>query len=358
MCVGTVFQNKDAPDPRTFIGEEKVEEVRELAGSLGADLVIFDNPLSPSQQRVLSEELGVQVLDRAALILDIFARRAQTAHAKTQVELAQYKYMLPRLTRLWTHLERQRGGVGMRGPGETQLETDKRIILDKISKLKRDLVEIDKQKSVQRKNRGKMVRVALVGYTNVGKSTLMNLLSKSEVFAENKLFATLDTTVRKVIVDNLPFLLSDTVGFIRKLPTELVESFKSTLDEVREADLLVHVVDISHPTFEEQIEVVNRTLSEIDKTEKPMIMVFNKIDAFTFVPKDEDDLTPRTRENIDLDELKRTWMNKMQDNCIFISAKERTNIDALKALLYERVKQIHITRFPYNDFLFQQYDEE
>ena len=358
VCVGTVFQNKDAPDPRTFIGEGKAAEVKELVGAMGADMVVVDNPLSPSQQRVLSEELGVQVLDRAALILDIFARRAQTAHAKTQVELAQYKYMLPRLTRLWTHLERQRGGVGMRGPGETQLETDKRIILDKISKLKRDLVEIDKQKSVQRKNRGKMVRVALVGYTNVGKSTLMNLLSKSEVFAENKLFATLDTTVRKVIVDNLPFLLSDTVGFIRKLPTELVESFKSTLDEVREADLLVHVVDISHPTFEEQIEVVNRTLSEIDKTEKPMIMVFNKIDAFTFVPKDEDDLTPRTRENIDLDELKRTWMNKMQDNCIFISAKERTNIDALKALLYERVKQIHITRFPYNDFLFQQYDEE
>jgi GTP-binding protein HflX len=254
--------------------------------------------------------------------------------------------MLPRLTRLWTHLERQRGGVGMRGPGETQLETDKRIILDKISKLKRDLVEIDKQKSVQRKNRGKMVRVALVGYTNVGKSTLMNLLSKSDVFAENKLFATLDTTVRKVIVDNLPFLLSDTVGFIRKLPTELVESFKSTLDEVREADLLVHVVDISHPTFEEQIEVVNRTLMEIDKTEKPMIMVFNKIDAFTYVPKEEDDLTPRTRENIDLDELKYTWKNKMQDNCIFISAKERNNIDALKVLLYERVKQIHITRFP------------
>ena len=260
--------------------------------------------------------------------------------------------------RLWTHLERQRGGVGMRGPGETQLETDKRIILDKIARLKKELVDIDKQKSVQRKNRGKMVRVALVGYTNVGKSTLMNLLSKSEVFAENKLFATLDTTVRKVIIENLPFLLSDTVGFIRKLPTELVESFKSTLDEVREADLLVHIVDISHPTFEEQIEVVNRTLAEIDKTEKPMIMVFNKVDAFTFVPKEEDDLTPRGRENIDLDELKRTWMGKLQDNCIFISAKERTNIEALKEMLYERVKQIHITRFPYNDFLFQQYDEE
>ena len=347
----------------TYVGKGKLEEIRtyirnEEEEEREVGMVIFDDELSAKQIRNIEAELKVKILDRTSLILDIFAMRAQTANAKTQVELAQYKYMLPRLTRLWTHLERQRGGVGMRGPGETQLETDKRIILDKISKLKRDLVEIDKQKSVQRKNRGKMVRVALVGYTNVGKSTLMNLLSKSEVFAENKLFATLDTTVRKVIVDNLPFLLSDTVGFIRKLPTELVESFKSTLDEVREADLLVHVVDISHPTFEEQIEVVNRTLSEIDKTEKPMIMVFNKIDAFTFVPKDEDDLTPRTRENIDLDELKRTWMNKMQDNCIFISAKERTNIDALKALLYERVKQIHITRFPYNDFLFQQYDEE
>lgn len=347
----------------TYVGKGKLEEIRtyirnEEEEEREVGMVIFDDELSAKQIRNIEAELKVKILDRTSLILDIFAMRAQTANAKTQVELAQYKYMLPRLTRLWTHLERQRGGVGMRGPGETQLETDKRIILDKISKLKRDLVEIDKQKSVQRKNRGKMVRVALVGYTNVGKSTLMNLLSKSEVFAENKLFATLDTTVRKVIVDNLPFLLSDTVGFIRKLPTELVESFKSTLDEVREADLLVHVVDISHPTFEEQIEVVNRTLSEIDKTEKPMIMVFNKIDAFTFVPKDEDDLTPRTRENIDLDELKRTWMNKMQDNCIFISAKKRTNIDALKALLYERVKQIHITRFPYNDFLFQQYDEE
>lgn len=265
--------------------------------------------------------------------------------------------MLPRLTRLWTHLERQRGGVGMRGPGETQLETDKRIILDKIARLKKELVEIDKQKSVQRKNRGKMVRVALVGYTNVGKSTLMNLLSKSDVFAENKLFATLDTTVRKVIVDNLPFLLSDTVGFIRKLPTELVESFKSTLDEVREADLLVHVVDISHPSFEEQIDVVNKTLAEIDKTEKPMIMVFNKVDAFTFVPKDEDDLTPRTRENISLDELKQTWMSRMQDSCIFISAKQKLNIEELKEMLYEKVKEIHITRFPYNDFLFQKYDE-
>ena len=347
----------------TYVGKGKLEEIRQYIRNEEEEerevgMVIFDDELSAKQIRNIEAELKVKILDRTSLILDIFAMRAQTANAKTQVELAQYKYMLPRLTRLWTHLERQRGGVGMRGPGETQLETDKRIILDKIAKLKRDLVEIDKQKSVQRKNRGKMVRVALVGYTNVGKSTLMNQLSKSEVFAENKLFATLDTTVRKVIVENLPFLLSDTVGFIRKLPTELVESFKSTLDEVREADLLVHVVDISHPTFEEQIEVVNKTLAEIDKSEKPMIMVFNKVDAFTFVPKDEDDLTPRKRENIDLDELKRTWMNKLQDNCIFISAKERTNIDALKALLYERVKQIHITRFPYNDFLFQQYDDE
>ena len=348
-------QKMDYPNSVTFVGTGKLQEIKEYVVENEIGLVIFDDELSPKQLRNIEKELQVKILDRTSLILDIFASRA---HAKTQVELAQYKYMLPRLTRLWTHLERQRGGVGMRGPGETQLETDKRIILDKIARLKKELVDIDKQKSVQRKNRGKMVRVALVGYTNVGKSTLMNLLSKSEVFAENKLFATLDTTVRKVIIENLPFLLSDTVGFIRKLPTELVESFKSTLDEVREADLLVHIVDISHPTFEEQIEVVNRTLAEIDKTEKPMIMVFNKVDAFTFVPKEEDDLTPRGRENIDLDELKRTWMGKLQDNCIFISAKERTNIEALKEMLYERVKQIHITRFPYNDFLFQQYDEE
>lgn len=357
----------------TYVGKGKLEEIRQYIRTEEEEerevgMVIFDDELSAKQIRNIEAELKVKILDRTSLILDIFAMRAQTANAKTQVELAQYKYMLPRLQRLWTHLERQGGGsgsgsgkggsVGLRGPGETQLEMDRRIILNRMSLLKERLAEIDKQKATQRKNRGRMIRVALVGYTNVGKSTIMNLLAKSEVFAENKLFATLDTTVRKVIIDNLPFLLSDTVGFIRKLPTDLVDSFKSTLDEVREADLLVHVVDISHPTFEEQIEVVNRTLSEIDKTEKPMIMVFNKIDAFTFVPKDEDDLTPRTRENIDLDELKRTWMNKMQDNCIFISAKERTNIDALKALLYERVKQIHITRFPYNDFLFQQYDEE
>lgn len=352
-------QKLDYAHPVTFVGKGKLQAIKEYVVENEVGLVIFDDELSPKQIRNLEKELQVRIMDRTSLILDIFALRAQTAHAKTQVELAQYKYMLPRLTRLWTHLERQRGGSAMmRGPGETQLETDKRIIQDKIALLKKQLVDIDKQKNVQRQNRGKMVRVALVGYTNVGKSTLMNLLSKSEVFAENKLFATLDTTVRKVIIANLPFLLSDTVGFIRKLPTELVESFKSTLDEVREADLLVHVVDVSHPAFEEQIEVVNKTLSEIDNTEKPMIIVFNKVDAFSFVPKDEDDLTPSTRENISLDELKRTWMHKLEDNCIFISAKDRTNIDDLKTMLYERIKDIHITRFPYNDFLFQQYDEE
>lgn len=351
-------QRLDYSNPVTFVGTGKLQEINEYVVENEIGIVIFDDELTPKQLRNIERELQVKILDRTSLILDIFAKRAQSANAKTQVELAQYKYMLPRLTRLWTHLERQRGGVGMRGPGETQLETDKRIILDKISRLKNELIDINKQKIVQRKNRGKMVRVALVGYTNVGKSTLMNLLSKSEVFAENKLFATLDTTVRKMIIQNLPFLLSDTVGFIRKLPTELVESFKSTLDEVREADLLVHVVDISHPTFEEQIEVVNKTLKEIDKTEKPMIMVFNKIDAFTFVQKEEDDLTPRTRENVDIEELKRTWMNKLGNDCIFISAKDKTNIDELKEMLYERVKAIHISRFPYNDFLFQQYDTD
>ncbi|WP_080902712.1 GTPase HflX [Parabacteroides sp. Marseille-P3160] len=356
--VKTFFQRLDMPNSVTFVGSGKLQEIKEYVVENEIGMVIFDDELSAKQLRNIEKELQVMILDRTNLILDIFAKRAQTANAKTQVELAQYKYMLPRLTRLWTHLERQRGGVGMRGPGETQLETDKRIILDKISRLKKELLDIDKQKVAQRKNRGKLVRVALVGYTNVGKSTLMNLLSKSEVFAENKLFATLDTTVRKVIIENLPFLLSDTVGFIRKLPTELVESFKSTLDEVREADLLLHVVDISHPSFEEQIEVVNKTLLEIDNRPKPMIMVFNKIDAFTFVPKEEDDLTARTKENIDLKELEETWMNKLKDDCIFISAKERTNVEALKSLLYERVKQIHTTRFPYNDFLYQQYDEE
>ena len=351
-------QKLDYPNQTTFVGKGKLQEIKEYVVEHEVGLVIFDDELSAKQIRNIEKELGVKILDRTNLILDIFAHRAQTAHAKTQVELAQYKYMLPRLTRLWTHLERQRGGVGMRGPGETQLETDRRIILDKISKLKKDLIEIDKQMSSQRKNRGKMVRVALVGYTNVGKSTLMNLLCKTEVFAENKLFATLDTTVRKMIIANLPFLLSDTVGFIRKLPTELIESFKSTLDEVRDADLLLHVVDISHPTFEEQIEVVNRTLAEIDKTPKPVIMVFNKIDTFTFVPKEEDDLTPRTRENISLEELKATWMNRLPDNCIFISAKDKTNIDELRNLMYERVKEIHVMRFPYNDFLYQNYDSE
>ena len=351
------YQRLDYANPVTFVGTGKLQEIKEYVVENEIGVVIFDDELSPKQLRNIEKELKVMIRDRTSLILDIFAKRAQTAHAKTQVELAQYKYMLPRLTRLWTHLERQRGGVGMRGPGETQLETDKRIILDKISLLKKELVNIDKTKSIQRKNRGKMVRVALVGYTNVGKSTLMNLLSKSEVFAENKLFATLDTTVRKVIIDNLPFLLSDTVGFIRKLPTELVESFKSTLDEVREADLLVHIVDVSHPQFEEQIEVVNKTLADIHKEEKPMIIVFNKIDAFSFVPKEEDDLTPRTRENVSLDELKNTWMNRLQDNCIFISAKDKTNVDELKTKLYSRVREIHTTRFPYNDFLYQQYDD-
>ena len=351
-------QKADKPHAVTFVGSGKLQQIGEYVAENEIGIVVFDDELSAKQLRNIEKELKVRILDRTNLILDIFAKRAQTAHAKTQVELAQYRYMLPRLTRLWTHLERQRGGVGMRGPGETQLETDRRIILDRISKLKRELEEIDRQKATQRRNRGKMVRVALVGYTNVGKSTLMNVLGKSDVFAENKLFATLDTTVRKVIIDNLPFLLSDTVGFIRKLPTELVESFKSTLDEVREADLLVHVVDISHPTFEEQIEVVERTLADIGCADKPIITVFNKIDAFSFVPKDEDDLTPRERENIPLSELRETWMSRRPGSCIFISARDRTNIAALKSLLYEHVKAIHITRFPYNDFLFQQYDSE
>lgn len=359
----TFFQKLEGPNSVTFVGPGKLEEIRnyikeqeETEEPIG--LVIFDDELSPKQLKNLDKELEVKVLDRTSLILDIFARRAQTAHAKTQVELAQYKYLLPRLTRMWTHLERQRGGIGMRGPGETQIETDRRIILNKISLLKQELVSIDKQKSTQRKNRGKMVRVALVGYTNVGKSTIMNMLSKSDVFAENKLFATLDTTVRKVTIENLPFLLSDTVGFIRKLPHDLIESFKSTLDEVREADLLVHVVDISHPNFEEQIQVVEKTLHEISKEEKPTILAFNKIDAFTYTPKEEDDLTPKQRENYSLEELKSTWMAKMQDNCIFISAKQHGNLEEFKTLLYNKVKEIHVTRFPYNDFLYQKYDEE
>lgn len=359
------LQKLDYPNPRTYVGTGKLQEIKNYIeesaaeGEAGVGMVVFDDELSPKQIQNIERELQVKILDRTSLILDIFALRAQTANAKTQVELAQYQYLLPRLTRLWTHLERQRGGIGMRGPGETQIETDRRIILDRISRLKEELRNIDRQKTIQRKNRGRLVRVALVGYTNVGKSTLMNLLSKSDVFAENKLFATLDTTVRKVIIDNLPFLLSDTVGFIRKLPTHLVDSFKSTLDEVREADLLLHIVDISHPAFEEQIEVVNRTLHDIcPGEEKPVIIVFNKIDAFTYVEKAADDLTPRTRENVSLDELRATWMAKMAENCIFISARERTNIDELKALLYRRVKEIHTARFPYNDFLFQHYDDE
>ncbi|MDR2815540.1 MAG: GTPase HflX [Proteiniphilum sp.] len=356
------IQRLETPNTATFVGKGKLEEIESYAKEEENEVgvVIFDDELSARQLRNIEKELNIRIMDRTSLILDIFAMRAQTAHAKAQVELAQYQYLLPRLTRLWTHLERQRGGGGtiMRGPGETQLETDRRIILDKISRLKQELKEIDKQKAVQRKNRGKLVRIALVGYTNVGKSTLMNLLSKSEVFAENKLFATLDTTVRKVTIENLPFLLTDTVGFIRKLPTHLIESFKSTLDEVREADILVHVVDISHPAFEEQIEVVEKTLFEIDETEKLSILVFNKIDAFSHVAKDEDDLTPKKRENYTLEELKQTWMNKMKENCIFISAREKTNIDNLKQIIYNKAKEIHITRFPYNDFLYQRYDEE
>lgn len=351
-------QKLDYPNPRTYVGKGKLEEIKNYIEETETGLVIFDDELSPKQVVNLEKELQVKVLDRTSLILDIFAKRAQTATARTQVELAQYQYLLPRLTRMWTHLERQRGGIGMRGPGETQIETDRRIILDKISRLKEELKHIDRQKSIQRKNRGKLCRIALVGYTNVGKSTLMNLLSKSDVFAENKLFATLDTTVRKVIIDNLPFLLTDTVGFIRKLPTNLVESFKSTLDEVREADLLVHVVDVSHPGFEEQIEVVNQTLADVCKNNaKPVIMVFNKIDAFTYTPKDEDDLTPTKRENLSLDHFRDTWMNRMENNCVFISAKERINIDGLKDLLYQKAKEIHTARFPYNDFLYNKYDE-
>ncbi|WP_298525646.1 GTPase HflX [uncultured Porphyromonas sp.] len=343
----------------TFVGKGKLEEIRQYVEEHEIGLVIFDDELSPKQLRNIEQTLKVKILDRTSLILDIFASRATTAYAKTQVELAQYRYMLPRLTRLWTHLERQRGGVGMRGPGETQLETDRRIIQDRIAHLKAELKVIDRQMSMQRKNRGKLVRVALVGYTNVGKSTLMNVLAKSEVFAENKLFATLDTTVRKVIVHNLPFLLSDTVGFIRKLPTELIESFKSTLDEVREADLLLHVVDIAHPNFEEHIDVVTSTLREISAgQEQPTILVFNKIDAFTFEERDEDDLGERTRRNISREELEQTWMAKLGEaGCIFISAKTGEGVDELKQLLYDRVKEIHVQRFPYNDFLFQDYHD-
>jgi GTP-binding protein HflX len=345
-------QKLDIPNPRTFIGAGKLEEIRYFVKTHDVDIAIFDDDLSPSQLRNIESELNIRILDRTNLILDIFARRAKTAHAKTQVELAQYQYLLPRLTRMWTHLERQKGGIGLRGPGETEIETDRRIIRDKIAKLKSDLIKIDKQKSTQRKNRGKLVRVSMVGYTNVGKSTLMNLLSKSEVFAENKLFATLDTTVRKVVIGNLPFLLSDTVGFIRKLPHHLVESFKSTLDELRESDILLHIVDISHPNFEEQINIVNQTLYEISANNKPTYLIFNKIDAYSYIRKDEDDLTPRTKENYTLGELKNTWMAKNNSPSIFISATKKENIDELKELLYNEVKKIHITRYPYDDFLY------
>lgn len=358
VTVRKFTQKCDAPNRTSFVGKGKLEEIRQFVEDNEIGLAIFDDDLSSKQVQFLENTLKVKILDRTSLILDIFAKRAQTANAKMQVELAQYQYLLPRLTRMWTHLERQRGGIGMRGPGETQMETDRRIILDKISLLKQKLKDLDNQKSIQRKNRGKLTRIALVGYTNVGKSTLMNLLSKSDVFAENKLFATLDTTCRKVIIANLPFLLTDTVGFIRKLPHHLVDSFKSTLDEVRDADILVHVVDVSHPQFEEQIEVVNHTLNDVcNAAGKESIIVFNKIDAYHHVEKDEDDLSERTRENIPLEELKATWMAKMNSNCIFISAREKTNIDELKQLLYDKAKIIHTQRFPYNDFLYQNYDE-
>ena len=366
-------QRIDHPHPVTYVGTGKLKEIADYVEMLKdtddeIGMVIFDDELSAKQIRNIEKEIKIKILDRTSLILDIFAMRAQTAHAKVQVELAQYKYMLPRLQRLWTHLERQGGGsgggsgkggsVGLRGPGETQLEMDRRIILGRMSLLKEQLSQIDKQKSIQRKNRGRLIRVALVGYTNVGKSTLMNLLAKSEVFAENKLFATLDTTVRKVIIENLPFLLSDTVGFIRKLPTDLVESFKSTLDEVREADLLLHVVDVSHPEFEEQIEVVEKTLADLKCGDKPLMVIFNKIDAFTYVQKEDDDLTPKTKENITLDELRETWMNKLSDNCLFISAREKQNIENLKEIIYKKVCELHVQKYPYNDFLYQTYDEE
>ena len=372
VTVRRFTQRMDGPSSVTYVGKGKLEEIRQYIiaeedAEREVGMVIFDDELSAKQLRNIERELKVKILDRTSLILDIFAMRAQTANAKTQVELAQYRYMLPRLQRLWTHLERQGGGsgggggkgsVGLRGPGETQLEMDRRIILNRMSLLKQRLAEIDRQKTTQRKNRGRLIRVALVGYTNVGKSTLINLLAKAEVFAENKLFATLDTTVRKVIIGNLPFLLADTVGFIRKLPTDLVDSFKSTLDETREADLLVHVVDVSHPDFAEQIEVVNATLHDLGCADKPQLLVFNKVDAYTWQEKEADDLTPMTKENVSLDELKNTWMARLGDDCIFISARERQNIEALKQLLYTRVKQLHVQKYPYNDFLFDYYEEQ
>lgn len=340
------------PNPKTYVGTGKLEEIGQYVKAEEIDLVVFDDELGPSQLRNIEKVLDCKILDRTNLILDIFAKRARTAHAKVQVEMAQYQYLLPRLTGLWTHLERQRGGIGLRGPGETEIETDRRIIRDKITLLKKRLEHIDKQKATQRKNRGKLVRVALVGYTNVGKSTLMNLLSKSDIFAENKLFATLDTTVRKVVIENLPFLLSDTVGFIRKLPHGLVESFKSTLDEVRESDILVHVVDISHPEFEEQINTVHATLADIGAGEKDVIMVFNKIDNYSFIKKDADDLTPASRENVSLEALKLSWMAKENYPSIFISAKTRENYDTFKKLLYDHIRVVHSVRYPYNDFLY------
>ena len=371
VTVKRFTQKLAAPSQVTYVGKGKLEEIKQYIidreeAEHPVGMVIFDDELSAKQMRNIEKELKVKILDRTSLILDIFAMRAQTANAKTQVELAQYRYMLPRLQRLWTHLERQGGGsgsgggkgsVGLRGPGETQLEMDRRIILQRITLLKQRLVEIDRQKTTQRTNRGRMIRVALVGYTNVGKSTLMNLISKSEVFAENKLFATLDTTVRKVVIENLPFLLADTVGFIRKLPTDLVESFKSTLDEVREADMLLHVVDISHPDFEEQIRVVENTLKDLGCSEKPSIIVFNKIDAYTWVEKEDDDLTPPTKENMTLEELKKTWMARLQENCLFISAKEKTNVEEFKTTLYAKVKELHVQKYPYNDFLYSMEEE-
>lgn len=350
--VKSFIQRLEAPSSRTYIGSGKLEEIRQYVKTHEISIAVFDDELSASQIRNIEKVLEIRVLDRTNLILDIFAHRAKTAYAKTQVELAQYEYLLPRLTGLWTHLERQRGGIGLRGPGETEIETDRRIIRIKIANLKDQLKKIDKQMITQRKNRGKLVRVALVGYTNVGKSTIMNLLSKSDIFAENKLFATLDATVRKVVIGNLPFLLSDTVGFIRKLPHHLVESFKSTLDEVREADLLLHVVDISHPGFEEQIGVVTQILQEINAADKPVLVVFNKTDAYTFIRKDEDDLSPRFRENLSLPELQNTWMAKNNAPAVFISALTKQNLDEFRNLLYEKVRRIHITRYPYDDFLY------
>ena len=372
VTVRRFTQRLNGPSSVTYVGQGKLEEIRQFIkdeedNEREVGMVIFDDELSAKQIRNIEKELKVKILDRTSLILDIFAMRAQTAEAKTQVELAQHRYMLPRLQRLWTHLERQGGGsgsgggkgsVGLRGPGETQLEMDRRIILQRITLLKQRLLEIDKQKNTQRKNRGRLIRVALVGYTNVGKSTIMNLLSKSEVFAENKLFATLDTTVRKMVIDNLPFLIADTVGFIRKLPTDLVDSFKSTLDEVREADLLLHVVDISHPDFEEQIKVVEKTLSDLGCADKPSMIVFNKIDAYSWTEKEPDDLTPETKENISLESLKKTWMARMNDNCIFISAREKQNIDELRDILYKKVRELHVQKYPYNDFLYDMTEDE